>query len=232
MRQAPICALLLQVMCYNPVMAFFPIFTDLKNKRALVVGGGKIGEEKALLLLDFGASVSVVSKTFSKKLEEAAKSNKNLTLIPRDFCETDINGSPFLAVAATSDESTNQKICALCKDKAILVCNVTDGKSGSFSFPAIAKSGDIICAISSGGKSPIVSRYVKGIVQNALPSYLSAINDRLGKVRERLKEIVPNQKARREILKSVFDLLLKSENGASQTQIEKLIAEQNDFLHS
>lgn len=218
-------------MCYNPVMAFFPIFTDLKNKQVLVVGGGKIGEEKALSLLDFGANVTVISKTFSKNLEETSKASKNLKLISRDFCENDISQNcPFLAIAATSDASTNQKICSLCNEKSILVCNVTDGKSGTFSFPAIAKSGDIVCAISSGGKSPFVSRYVKEIVQNALQPYLSQINNRLGDIREKLKENIPNQKTRREILKRVFDLLLNSKNCASQEEIEKLITEQKDSL--
>ena len=62
--------------------------------------------EEALIMSDVGV---VTSQKISRELKKAAKTNKNLTLIPRDFCETDINGSPFLAVAATSDESTNQK---------------------------------------------------------------------------------------------------------------------------
>ena len=41
---------------------FYPLFIDLKGKKVLVVGGGKVGTRRALYMLKAGAEVIVISK--------------------------------------------------------------------------------------------------------------------------------------------------------------------------
>jgi len=43
-------------------MSYYPVFLQLENKIALVVGGGKVAQRKVEILLKYGASIHIVSK--------------------------------------------------------------------------------------------------------------------------------------------------------------------------
>ena len=47
---------------------FFPLFFDLSDKRALVVGGGKIAARRTKALLPFVGHLTVVTKEASDEL--------------------------------------------------------------------------------------------------------------------------------------------------------------------
>ena len=42
-------------------MAYFPLFMDIKDKKCLVIGGGKVACRKIETLLSYGADVHVIS---------------------------------------------------------------------------------------------------------------------------------------------------------------------------
>ena len=43
-------------------MSYYPIFVQLQGESALVVGGGNVACRKVETLLEYGASVSIVSR--------------------------------------------------------------------------------------------------------------------------------------------------------------------------
>ncbi len=49
-------------------MNYYPAFLNLKGKKAVVVGGGRIAERKVLTLLKAGADVTVISPRLTEKL--------------------------------------------------------------------------------------------------------------------------------------------------------------------
>ena len=51
---------------------FYPVFLNLRGRRAVVVGGGAVAEQKVLGLLDAGAHVTVVSRETTPRLEDLA----------------------------------------------------------------------------------------------------------------------------------------------------------------
>jgi precorrin-2 dehydrogenase/sirohydrochlorin ferrochelatase len=46
---------------------YYPAFLNLHGKKAVVVGGGKVAERKALALLEAGAQVTVISPTLTSR---------------------------------------------------------------------------------------------------------------------------------------------------------------------
>jgi len=57
-------------------MSYYPVFLQLEDKIALVVGGGKVAQRKVETLLDAGASINIVSKVLTDKLKQLIEINK------------------------------------------------------------------------------------------------------------------------------------------------------------
>jgi uroporphyrin-III C-methyltransferase/precorrin-2 dehydrogenase/sirohydrochlorin ferrochelatase len=49
-------------------MDYFPVFLDLKGRRALIVGGGEAAARKLRLLQKAGANVTVVARQISDEI--------------------------------------------------------------------------------------------------------------------------------------------------------------------
>ena len=48
---------------------YYPAFIDVRDRDCIVIGGGDMGEEKALKLLECGARVTVISPSVTSKRE-------------------------------------------------------------------------------------------------------------------------------------------------------------------
>ena len=189
-------------------MAFFPIMVDLCGKRVLIVGGGETAARKAAQLQDFGAEIIVVAK------ELKAAFPKEASIIVRSFQSSDIEDNDsdiFLVIAATDDREVNQEVSGLSKKYRIPVNVVDDEPLCSFTFPAVLRDRDVVVSVSSGGKSPLVTQYVKNKIGEALPEHIGEINDEMGKLRKRIRASVPGQKERKQIYKEELERLLKRE---------------------
>ena len=187
-------------------MAFFPIMVDLCGKRVLIVGGGETAARKAAQLQDFGAEIIVVAK------ELKAAFPKEASIIVRSFQSSDIEDNDsdiFLVIAATDDREVNQEVSGLSKKYRIPVNVVDDEPLCSFTFPAVLRDRDVVVSVSSGGKSPLVTQYVKNKIGEALPEHIGEINDEMGKLRKRIRASVPGQMERKQIYKEELERLLK-----------------------
>lgn len=202
-------------------MAYFPIMVDLKGKKVLIIGGGETAARKAEMMLLFGARVTVVAKELRAAMPEAA------TVLIRAFRSEDIAGSgadtgsadigvkeapgeePFLVIAATDDRKVNEEAAALARERRIPINVVDDEPLCSFTFPAIIRDRDVVVSVSSGGKSPLVTRHVKKQLQAAMPPHIGDINDEMGELRKQIRDSVQGQKERKQIYKEELERLLK-----------------------
>jgi uroporphyrin-III C-methyltransferase/precorrin-2 dehydrogenase/sirohydrochlorin ferrochelatase len=185
-------------------MQHLPLFTDLANRRCLIVGGGAVAERRATLLLAAGARVEVVAPALgTERLAELAAEG----LIEHDARAYD-GGSlePYwLVVAATDDRELNARVAAAA-EAAHRFCNVVDDPDlCSVVMPAIVDRAPVTIAIGSGAHSPVLSRWVKGLLETLLPERLGALAELAGRWRERVRAALPDADERRHFWESIVN---------------------------
>ena len=140
--------------------AYYPVFLDVRDRRCVVIGGGDIGEEKVVRLLDYGAKVVVVSPTINDALGGAVDSER-LTWIQRGYQPGDLDGAFIAIVADTSDSSINRAVNNEARERNVPL-NVADVTHlCTWIAPAVVKRGDVIVAASTGGTSPALARKLR-----------------------------------------------------------------------
>ncbi len=186
-------------------MSYFPMMVDLEGRDVLVIGGGDEGEKKVDILHQFGAIITLVAPKVTEKAELLA-----FDYHKREFKDSDIlNGEYTVVVAATNDRNLNKRISRLAYEKKIPVNIVDDADLCSFIFPAIVKERDVVCAVSSGGKSPYITQHIKKIIKNNLPEKIGIINDIMGEYRIKAKREIADVNERRIFLKKKLKEMLR-----------------------
>ena len=192
-------------------MAFFPLMTDLSGKDALVIGAGKEGAKKVHVLKDFGARVTLIAP---EAREEAVREADRYER--RGYGEADLDSTDWiLAVAATDDRELNRRISEGARKRRIPVNVVDDPELCSFIFPALIRDEDVVCSVSSGGKSPYVAQLVKERVRTCWPEGIGRINDRMGEYREQAKREYADRGDRRRFLREKLEELLNPDTGTT-----------------
>ncbi len=139
--------------------SLFPMFLKLEGKQCLVVGAGKIGEEKIRGLLETGARIRVVALEAGPAVREWASSGA-IELELRHYQSDDLRGA-FLAVVATSSRTLNERIYRESEQLGVL-CNVVDVPDlCDFFYPSIVRRGDLQIAISTAGQSPSLAQKLR-----------------------------------------------------------------------
>ena len=164
-------------------MAYFPMFVDLTDKPCLIVGGGEVAYRKVRTLLDFDAEVTVVAESVCPKLARLADVPKHrVTICVRPFQKEDCDGR-LLVVAATDDKELNHNIAEYCKAAGIMVNAVDQKDDCSFIFSSYVKEQNLVAAFSSGGKSPVLTQYLKKKEADILTPFLGQLNEYMGDIR-------------------------------------------------
>ena len=86
----------------------YPIFLKLERKPVLVVGGGKVAEQKVKGLLAVNAGITVIAPRSTEWISMLSSENK-ITLFKRRYSDNDVKGF-FLVFAATNNPDIHQKI--------------------------------------------------------------------------------------------------------------------------
>jgi precorrin-2 dehydrogenase/sirohydrochlorin ferrochelatase len=200
-----------------------PLFVDFTGKKVVIFGGGTVGERKAAYFT--GADVTVVSREFTPGLRVMP----GLRLVSCDVTVDAIPGlieGAFLAVAATGDSGLNREITRVAGEAGVIV-NSAEGGSDVI-LPAKIVKGDIVIAISTGGQSPAMARFLRRRLEESLGDEMADMVRLQSELREALKNKVPSQEERERLLWQVLDdrliweALKTSYNNAKHLAIEKL----------
>ena len=183
-------------------MQHLPLFADLRNRPCLVVGGGAMAERRATLLLSAGARVTLIAPELSSEALRELVAERAVEHFERPFSDEPLERY-WLVVAATDDRDCNARVAAAAA-AAQRFCNVVDDPElCSFIMPAIVDRAPVTIAIGSSGRSPVVSRWVKGLIETLLPARLGALADLAGRWRDRVRAAVPDADERRHFWESV-----------------------------
>ena len=204
-------------------MRFYPINLNIENKKCYVVGGGKIALEKILGLLEANAQVEVIAPKVCAEIEELFAQGK-INLIRAEYSTEKILDGVIL-IAATNDFELNRKILADGRAKNFLV-NIVDDLVSDFTVPARIRRGEFLLAISTGGKSPGFSRFVRQMLEKDFDENFAAGLKIISEYRQVAKKFFPTFEERikfwRETLTPEVWQLLKSGNLAElENKIKK-----------
>ena len=202
-----------------------PLVHDFTDRTVLVFGGGAVGERKARRFAD-EAYVVVVSPAFTDGLtagrsvteataetwepEADGASGPGVELVrdapaPADVAAWVERAAPALVVAATDAEAVNAAAAEAAQERGILV-NRTDRSgerdAGSVVVPATVDDGPVSVAITTGGASPALSKYLRERIEAELVD-AGAMADLTRELRTELKERELSASERRDAVRAV-----------------------------
>ena len=156
----------------------YPLFLDLTNQSAVVIGAGSVATRKTRTLLRAGAMVTVISPQATVPIRRLAQA-KHVRWVRRRYRQGDLRGAR-LAIAATDDLAVNQLICAEAKRRELLVNCIAPPAAGNFFVPALVRRGGISLAISTNGVSPAFAKRLRRDLEHFLgdeyPQLLKAMS--------------------------------------------------------
>jgi len=202
---------------------YYPVFLDLKNKKAVVVGGGNVAERKARTLIKAGASVVIISPALTGSLGKL-KEKGRLVHINRAYKKGDLKGA-FIVIAGTSSPQINSRVA---RDAKSLV-NVIDMPSeGNFIAPSIVKRGPLTIAVSTEGASPAISKAIRKELEKLYGTEFADFLRFAESVRRKALIKIPDPEKREKFLKSlaaegVFNALRNKGSRAVSGKISALL---------
>lgn len=173
----------------------YPLFTDISEKKVLVVGGGGVAQEKIERLLECGARVMVISPEVTGQIELWA-AEKRLKLRRRVYRKGDVKWAWMVIVACAVPE-VNTDIYGECMQRRIF-CNVVDVIDlCMFQVPAVSKHGPLQIAISTSGISPALAKKLREDMDRQFDVSYETFLESLAELRTHLKVKYPDDPKKR-----------------------------------
>jgi uroporphyrin-III C-methyltransferase/precorrin-2 dehydrogenase/sirohydrochlorin ferrochelatase len=135
----------------------------LVGRRVVVVGGGHVAQRRVPTFLAAGAAVTVVSPEVTPAIEGLGG---ELTLVLRDFTESDLDGAWYV-VAATDDPEVNARVAAAAEERHTFCVRADDARGGSAWTPAVGHHGSVTVGV-LGNREPRKSASLRDDIVTAL----------------------------------------------------------------
>ncbi|MFZ5465642.1 MAG: siroheme synthase CysG [Pseudomonadota bacterium] len=208
-------------------MENLPVFMNLRDRPALVVGGGTVAARKAELLLLAGARVTVIAPRVRNEMQRMIEAGR-VHWREQVFGPGLVRGFRIV-IAATDNDAVNRLVFEECERHAIPV-NVADQPDlCSFILPSIVERGPLTIAISTGGRSPILARLLKARLETLVPAGFGLLTDLLGRYRSAVKERFAEQDTRKYFWERLLDgPLVQLATSGQIAQAERLIEDALD----
>ncbi|MGN0667482.1 MAG: bifunctional precorrin-2 dehydrogenase/sirohydrochlorin ferrochelatase [Huintestinicola sp.] len=200
-------------------MGYFPFFIEIKNKKTVIIGGGRIALGKVKKLLPYEPEITVIAPLICDELMKLA----GIKITQKPFDDSDINGA-FAVIAATDDKELNAHIYLLCTQKNILVNTVDDKEKCGFIFPALISKKDVSIGISTSGKSPLFAKLMREYIEEELDENKLTAFEYMGKYRGYVKSFFKTEEQRKEAFGAIFDMCIScGENAPDDEDIQLML---------
>jgi len=179
-------------------MGKYPIFLEMNNRRAVIIGGGAVAVRKAQALLYAGARLVVVAEHIDDMLAALCRGT-GAKLIKDKYSKKYLVGA-VLAIAATNDHKLNRQIYRDCQELEIL-CNVVDEPQlCDFFVPAVVRRGDLQIAVGTDGYCPAYSGHIRKKLEKIFTEEHGRFLAELKTLREQIIRDVPEPADRKMLL--------------------------------
>lgn len=160
----------------------YPVNLVLDGRQCLVVGGGNVARRKVEGLMACGARVRVVAPWIESGLRLLA----DVAFDERRWQAEDLDGV-WLVIAATDDPAVNAAVYDAGQRAGIWVNGADDPANCSFTLPSVVRRGDLQVAVSTGGRSPALSTWLRRRIEGEIGPEYAVLLDILATERDGLK---------------------------------------------
>jgi len=162
--------------------ALYPVNLVLDGRACLVVGGGAVAARKVGGLVAAGAQVHVVATRVGPEVRACA----GATWEERAYRQGEATDYR-LVVVATDDPGVNRQVAADAEEAGVWVNAADDPASCSFMLPSILRRGPITLAVSTGGRSPALARWLRARFSDELGPEYEVLAEILGEQRDAIR---------------------------------------------
>jgi siroheme synthase-like protein len=174
---------------------YLPINISIKDRPCLVVGGGNVALRKIENLLDYESNLTVVAPEVDRRIEYYAEKGK-LKLEKRPYKSPE-GASYGLVISASDDNVVNEQVSHDCREAGVPV-NVVDNPSlCDVTFPAVLKRDCLTVTVSTDGKAPFLSGYLRLILEDVFPARWNKIARLAADFRKKVHKRWPEEASKR-----------------------------------
>ncbi|WP_208028328.1 precorrin-2 dehydrogenase/sirohydrochlorin ferrochelatase family protein [Rhabdothermincola sediminis] len=160
----------------------FPVNLRLTGRRCLVVGGGRVAQQKVEALLEAGAAVHVVAPAVS----DVIRALPGVTWDERPYREGDVAGYR-LVITATGDREVDRAVYLDGETHGVWVNSADDPDHCAFTLPARLRRGRLLLAVSTAGSSPAVATWLRRRLEREIGPEYGELVELVAEERERIR---------------------------------------------
>lgn len=164
---------------------YYPAMLDLRGRKVVVIGGGRIGLHKVKELEACAARIDLIEPRPSAAALALAAS-KSVHLRQRGYRKGDLAGA-ILAVVATKDAVVQTAAWNEAQTLGIFVNTVDQVDRCSFIAPSLLRRGSLTVAVSTNGKNPALARRIREGLEAHFSAGFGAFLDLATRARARLR---------------------------------------------
>ncbi|MGI8796982.1 MAG: precorrin-2 dehydrogenase/sirohydrochlorin ferrochelatase family protein [Acidimicrobiia bacterium] len=169
----------------RPDLAGYPVNLIVRGRQCVVVGAGRIAARKIEALLAAGADVHVVAPKLGDDVAALLEAGR-VTVDEREFVPGDLDGA-WLATTATDEPEVNRAVFEAGESRGVWVNSADDPANCSFTLMSVARRGDVVVTIGTGGRSPALAAWLKQRTQAELGPEYEMLVTLLSEAREELR---------------------------------------------
>lgn len=157
----------------------YPVNLDLRGRRVLVVGGGRVAVQKVAGLQRAGAVVTVVAPSVVAELAD----DPSVRWHQREYRRGEV-ASYRLAITATDDRAVNAQVARDGDAANVLVNSADDPENCAFILPSVVTRGDLQITVSTNGRSPAMSAWARRHLEHVFTETHARLLDVLSEARD------------------------------------------------
>jgi len=146
----------------------YPVNLVVAGKPCLVVGGGQVAKRKVEGPLACGADVTVVAPSIDPAIEATSKQERAY--------EPGEAARYRLVIAATDDPAVNRMVFEDADRAGVWINSADEPDNCTFTLPSVVRQGDVMVTVSTGGRSPALSAWLKKRLEEQIgPEYTTLL---------------------------------------------------------
>jgi len=189
-------------------LAKLPVFFDVKDRRAVLVGGSAGAAWKAELLAAAGAKVDIYAVEISVEMASllARGAADGTLLLHRADWTADILHGAALAIADLEDEGEARDFADAAHRAGVPVNVVDKPNYCDFQFGSVVNRSPVVIGISTDGAAPILGQAIRRKIETLLHPSVASWAAFAKQVRERVMQYLPPGMPRRMFWERLSDL--------------------------